>query len=78
MDTLAVVVEEPGRVALRRLDMAPPDGDDLVVAVAFSGISMGTEKLMYNGSMPMFPGMVDGDVERVVDAVGSVLLQNAS
>lgn len=29
-------------------------------------------------SLPMFPGMVDGDVERVVDAVGAVLLQNAS
>lgn len=74
MDTLAVVVEEPGRVALRRLDMTPPDGDDVVVAVDFSGISMGTEKLMYNGSMPMFPGMgyplVPGyeAVGRIVDA----------
>ena len=74
MDTLAVVVEEPGRVALRRLDMTPPEADDLVIAVEFSGISMGTEKLMYNGSMPMFPGMgyplVPGyeAVGRVVDA----------
>ena len=57
MDTLAVVVEAPGQVALRRLDMTPPDVDDLVVAVDFSGISMGTEKLLYNGSMPSFPGM---------------------
>lgn len=74
MDTLAVVVEEPGRVVLRRLDMTPPDADDVVVAVDFSGISMGTEKLMYNGSMPMFPGMgyplVPGyeAVGRIVDA----------
>ncbi|KAB7644892.1 chlorophyll synthesis pathway protein BchC [Polymorphobacter fuscus] len=74
MDTLAVVVEAPGQVALRRLDMAPPEGDDLVIAVDFSGISMGTEKLMYNGSMPAFPGMgyplVPGyeAVGRVVDA----------
>jgi 3-hydroxyethyl bacteriochlorophyllide a dehydrogenase len=74
MDTLAVVVEEPGRVALRRLGMAPAEGDDLVVAVEFSGISMGTEKLMFNGSMPAFPGMgyplVPGyeAVGRVVDA----------
>jgi 3-hydroxyethyl bacteriochlorophyllide a dehydrogenase len=29
----------------------------VVVSIDFSGISMGTEKLMYNGSMPMFPGM---------------------
>ncbi|WP_310496789.1 chlorophyll synthesis pathway protein BchC [Sandarakinorhabdus sp.] len=57
MDTLAVVVEEPGRVALRRLDITPPDADDVVVSVAYSGISMGTEKLMYAGTMPMFPGM---------------------
>ncbi|MCU0891943.1 MAG: chlorophyll synthesis pathway protein BchC [Sandarakinorhabdus sp.] len=57
MDTLAVVVEEPERVALRRLTLTAPDADDVVVAVDWSGISMGTEKLMYNGSMPMFPGM---------------------
>ncbi len=57
MQTLAVVVEEPERVALRSLALAAPDADDVVVAVAWSGISMGTEKLMYNGAMPMFPGM---------------------
>ena len=74
MDSLAVVVEGPGQVALRRLDMTPPEADDLVVAVDFSGISMGTEKLMFNGSMPAFPGMgyplVPGyeAVGRVVDA----------
>jgi 3-hydroxyethyl bacteriochlorophyllide a dehydrogenase len=74
MQTLAVVVEAPGQVSLRTLGMTPPEGDDLVVAVDYSGISMGTEKLMYNGSMPMFPGMgyplVPGyeAVGRVVDA----------
>ena len=74
METLAVVVEAPGEVALRRLGMTPPDSDDLVIAVEFSGISMGTEKLMYNGAMPAFPGMgyplVPGyeAVGRVVDA----------
>lgn len=57
MDTLAVVVEEPERVALRRLVLIPPDADDVVVAVDYSGISMGTEKLMYTGAMPAFPGM---------------------
>jgi 3-hydroxyethyl bacteriochlorophyllide a dehydrogenase len=74
MESLAVVVEAPGKVALRRLGMAPPEADDLVVDVDFSGISMGTEKLMFNGSMPEFPGMgyplVPGyeAVGRVVDA----------
>jgi 3-hydroxyethyl bacteriochlorophyllide a dehydrogenase len=57
MDTMAVVVEEPARVALRRLSLVPPDSDDVVVAVDYSGISMGTEKLMHNGTMPAFPGM---------------------
>ena len=74
MDTMAVVVEEPGRVALRRLVLTPPDADDVVVAVDYSGISMGTEKLMYTGTMPAFPGMgyplVPGyeAVGRIVDA----------
>ena len=57
MDSLAVVVEEPERVALRRLALVAPDADDVVVRIDWSGISMGTEKLMYNGTMPMFPGM---------------------
>lgn len=57
METLAVVVEAPGRVALRRLGVAEPEGDEVVVAVEFSGISMGTEKLMFTGAMPAFPGM---------------------
>ena len=57
METLAVVVEEPERVALRSLTLTPPQADDVVVSIDFSGISMGTEKLMYNGTMPMFPGM---------------------
>jgi len=77
METLAVVVEAPEQVTLRRLDMTPPDADDLVVAVDFSGISMGTEKLMYTGTMPAFPGMgyplVPGyeAVGRVIDAGAS-------
>lgn len=57
METLAVVVEEPERVTLRSLTLTPRQADDVVVSIDFSGISMGTEKLMYNGSMPMFPGM---------------------
>ncbi len=74
METLAVVVEAPGQVALRTLGMTPPEAEDLVIAVEFSGISMGTEKLMYDGTMPAFPGMgyplVPGyeAVGRVVDA----------
>jgi len=57
METMAVVVEAPERVTLRTLALSPPGDDDVVVRIDWSGISMGTEKLMYNGSMPMFPGM---------------------
>ncbi len=74
METLAVVVEAPGRVALRRLGVTEPEGDEVVVAVEYSGISMGTEKLMFTGTMPAFPGMgyplVPGyeAVGRIIDA----------
>ena len=57
METLAVVVEEPERVTLRQLTLTPHQADDVVVSIDWSGISMGTEKLMYNGTMPAFPGM---------------------
>ncbi len=79
MDTLAVVVEGPGHVALRRLDMSDPRANDLVIEVDWSGVSTGTEKLMFDGRMPPFPGMgyplVPGyeSVGRVVDAGADAL-----
>lgn len=74
MNTLAVVLEEPETLALRRLDLKPAEPDDVVVAVEWSGISTGTERLLWTGKMPPFPGMgyplVPGyeSVGRVVDA----------
>jgi 3-hydroxyethyl bacteriochlorophyllide a dehydrogenase len=74
METKAVVVEAPGQVSLRTLAVSAPDASDVVVAVDYSGISMGTEKLLYNGTMPAFPGLgyplVPGyeAVGRIVDA----------
>lgn len=74
MDTLAVVVEAPGQVGLRRLGVLSAGADDIIVEVDFSGISTGTEKLMFDGRMPAFPGMgyplVPGyeAIGRVVDA----------
>lgn len=74
MDTLAVVLEEPGRIAVRRLELKTPGDDDLVVEVDWSGISTGTERLLWSGRMPPFPGLgyplVPGyeSVGRVVDA----------
>lgn len=57
MKTVAVVLERPQRVALRELVLAPAGPDDLVVDVLWSGISSGTERLLWAGRMPEFPGM---------------------
>jgi 3-hydroxyethyl bacteriochlorophyllide a dehydrogenase len=57
METLAVVMQEPERLTLSRLALTAPGPDDLVVDIRHSGISTGTEKLLWTGKMPMFPGM---------------------
>lgn len=78
MESLAIIVEAPRRIALRRLDLIPPGPSDLVVEACWSGISSGTEKLLWTGEMPRFPGMgyplVPGyeTIGRVVDAGSEV------
>jgi bacteriochlorophyllide a dehydrogenase len=57
MKTLAVVLERPEQLALSQLQLSEPGEEDVVVDVAFSGISTGTEKLLWTGRMPSFPGM---------------------
>jgi 3-hydroxyethyl bacteriochlorophyllide a dehydrogenase len=57
IDTIAVVLEQPERLRLQRLDLASPGEDDVVVDVEWSGISTGTERLLWSGRMPPFPGM---------------------
>lgn len=57
MKTLAVVLEAPERLALGRIELAPASPEDVVVAVEWSGISTGTERLLWSGRMPPFPGM---------------------
>jgi bacteriochlorophyllide a dehydrogenase len=74
MHTLAVVIEQPERIALSRLELSPPTPEDVVVDIQWSGISTGTERLLWSGRMPMFPGMgyplVPGyeSVGRVIEA----------
>ncbi|WP_248707544.1 chlorophyll synthesis pathway protein BchC [Sediminicoccus sp. KRV36] len=59
---------------LQRVDLLPPGEADVVVHVEWSGISTGTEKLLWLGKMPNFPGMgyplVPGyeSVGRIVEA----------
>lgn len=74
METIAVVLKQPEHVELSRLALTPPTPDDVVVDVEWSGISTGTERLLWSGRMPPFPGMgyplVPGyeSVGRVVEA----------
>ncbi len=57
MDAIAVVLQEPERLALNRLRLTAPGDEDVVVDIAFSGISTGTERLLWSGRMPPFPGL---------------------
>ncbi len=57
MNTTAVVFNSPGHLALQFLPLVPPDGPHAIVDVNFSGISTGTERLLWTGDMPAFPGM---------------------
>ena len=74
METLAVVMERPEQLSLSRLALDAPGEGDIVVDVEFSGVSTGTERLLWSGRMPHFPGMgyplVPGyeSVGRVVEA----------
>jgi bacteriochlorophyllide a dehydrogenase len=55
--TQAVVIDRPGSLALKSLLLESPGTADVVVEVDFSGISTGTERLLWDGQMPDFPGM---------------------
>src|ERR1700753_3131608 len=57
METIAVVLKQPEHVELARLALTPPTAGDVVVDVDFSGVSTGTERLLWSGRMPSFPGM---------------------
>ena len=57
MKTEAIVLDSPEHLALRQIAMDAPGPADAVIAIEFSGISTGTEKLLWNGRMPQFPGM---------------------
>lgn len=57
MDTVAVVIQAPHELELRRLALLPPVAGHVLVEVEWSGISTGTERLLWTGKMPPFPGM---------------------
>ncbi|MEY8878811.1 MAG: chlorophyll synthesis pathway protein BchC [Leptothrix sp. (in: b-proteobacteria)] len=57
MKTTAVLLEKPHHIGLATLDLLPRADDELRVEIECSGISTGTEKLLWSGAMPAFPGM---------------------
>jgi 3-hydroxyethyl bacteriochlorophyllide a dehydrogenase len=74
MHATAIILEQPERLSMRSLALTSPQSSDVVVDIAWSGISSGTERLLWEGRMPSFPGMgyplVPGyeSVGRIVDA----------
>ncbi|MEX1362097.1 MAG: chlorophyll synthesis pathway protein BchC [Nannocystaceae bacterium] len=72
--TLAVVMPSPEQIELRSLELTSSDPSEVLVDVEWTGISTGTERLLFKGLMPPFPGMgyplVPGyeTVGRVVEA----------
>jgi len=57
LSTDAIVIEQPGRLSRRRVSIAAPGAGEVVVAVQSCGISTGTERLLWDGTMPVFPGL---------------------
>jgi len=57
LDALAVVLNAPRNLAISRVAMVAAAPGDVVVDVEWSGVSAGTERLLWTGEMPPFPGM---------------------
>ena len=57
MRATAVVIERPEHLVLKELELTAAAAGDVVVEIAWSGISTGTERLLWSGRMPSFPGM---------------------
>jgi 3-hydroxyethyl bacteriochlorophyllide a dehydrogenase len=57
MHTTAVVLAQPERLSLERIALVAGESDDVLVDIEYSGISTGTERLLWSGRMPAFPGL---------------------
>lgn len=57
MQAQAIVFQSPCNLSVRSLELRGLNDGDLEVEVEYSGISTGTERLLWDGSMPPFPGM---------------------
>lgn len=57
MKSTAVVFDNPQHMTLQALELPQLQAGQVEVAVQFSGISTGTERMLWDGSMPAFSGM---------------------
>ncbi len=57
MSTTAVVMERPEHLVLSQMTLPVLGDGDVAVDIEWSGISTGTERLLWSGRMPTFPGM---------------------
>ncbi|MEL6478229.1 MAG: alcohol dehydrogenase catalytic domain-containing protein, partial [Pseudomonadota bacterium] len=57
METCAIVLDQPMALSLRALPLTEPVAGDITVDIRWSGISTGTERLLWSGEMPPFPGL---------------------
>ncbi len=82
----AIVFEAPQQLSVQTLELKPFDATDLEVEVGFSGISTGTERLLWDGTMPAFPGLgyplvpgyeTVGTVVRIADSSSGVVADSA-
>lgn len=57
MQTTAVILKSAYELALEEVELVDPCQDDAIVEMRWSGVSAGTEKLLWSGEMPWFPGL---------------------
>ena len=57
MHAKALVLNAPHQLSVDRLALTEPGPADVLIDTMFSGVSTGTERLLYTGRMPSFPGM---------------------
>jgi 3-hydroxyethyl bacteriochlorophyllide a dehydrogenase len=57
LDTTAVIFERDSTLLVDELTLVEPGPADTVVDVHWSGVSAGTERLLWSGEMPWFPGL---------------------
>jgi bacteriochlorophyllide a dehydrogenase len=53
----AIVFDAPRTLSVQTLALKPCEPGDIEVEVGYSGISTGTERLLWDGTMPPFPGL---------------------